>query len=131
MPIYDRECYDCNHSWEVIEAVDAPQESLCPRCGGTARRIISASGPNCANQDSAWIRTVTDVVDKSATATAVDREFVRNPTRENYRMWMKSRGLRPLEPGEGPTKPKPPDMGRITRDIWRKDCERNRIEVRL
>lgn len=130
MPIYDRECFDCGYSWEIIEGANAPALSSCPQCGGSARRIVSASGVNCANQDADWIRSVTDVVDKSETATPMDREFVKHPTRENYHRWMQSRGLRPFEPGERPSKPKRPGSEKITRELWEKHVERNRIKVR-
>ncbi len=130
MPLYDYQCDNCDHVFEIITASNDEKPHKCPRCGKRkAYRIISVSGTNCANEDAGWIRSVTDVVPKGADATPMDREFAKNPTRSNYKRWMKSRGLRPLENGEGPSKPKAIDAQRLAEKVWRKRMARNRIEL--
>lgn len=127
-PVYDFEC-EKGHITESIEhhSVDNIQ---CRRCRGRARKIITLNGPNCVNEDADWIRSVLDVVDKDSRARHV-LEFRQNPTRENYRKWMKNEGLRHLEPGEE-RKPYPdaPDMSKARKEVWDKHVRRNRLEVR-
>ena len=127
MPIYDYECHLCSYTWEVIEGTKE-RVRCCPSCGDRATRIISASGQYCANEDADWIKSVVEVVDKGDSATAMDRRFAKNPTRANYKRWMKSRGLRPYEPGER-TKPPPPDDSAIRRKVLERHMARNRIEI--
>ena len=98
MPVYDYRCKQCQ---KVIEQVEhySVDEITCPHCGDVAKRIISVSKVNTANEDAPWIRSVLEVVDKDSREPHVV-EFRRNPTRENYKRWMKLEGLRPLENNE-------------------------------
>ena len=129
MPLYDMHCSKCEHTFEVIAKID--EEVLpCPKCKANSKRIISVSGPNCANDDAGWISSVLEVVDKDSTAPHVV-EFRKNPTRENYKNWMKKEGLRHLEPGEETyRKPQEPDMSKIHKEVWEKHRKRNTLEVR-
>ena len=129
MPLYDHQCADCGHIFESLAKMDDTGPLECPECGGKARRIISVSGTNCANEDAEWIRSVTEVVPKGEDATPIDREFVRNPTRTNYRRWMKARGLRHLEPGEKPGRPKRVSNEEVARKLWERRQKRNRIYI--
>lgn len=38
MPLYDYECLNCEHVFELRQSFDSLPESSCPECGGTARR---------------------------------------------------------------------------------------------
>lgn len=43
MPTYDYTCGACGHTFERFEAITAPPDKTCPKCGeGTARRKIGA-----------------------------------------------------------------------------------------
>lgn len=128
MPLYDYCCYQCDHTWEVIEAKDNNHVLDCPKCGYGGRRIISIHGANCANEDADWIKSVTEVVPKDSNIPA-EREFLRNPTRSNMKEWMKVRGLRHMESGEKPRRPTSLDDHRITRQLMERHMERNRLEV--
>jgi hypothetical protein len=91
--LYDYEC-SCGLIQERIE----PPEKMkvrCP-CGKMAKRIISAAKVYTANEDAPWLKTVLEVVSKDDDAPHVVR-FRENPTRSNYKAWMKGEGLRPLE----------------------------------
>lgn len=130
MPVYDIECERCHKIIEVIESVKTNKVRRCPKCGGITKRIISARRSTDNLVDPAWLKSVTDIVAKGADATMADTIFLRNPTRRNYKAWMRSRGLRPLEPGEGPSRPEPPDMDKIVKEMWDKDVQRRAISVR-
>jgi putative FmdB family regulatory protein len=127
MPLYDYECEDgsCCALFETLAGIDEHVE--CPYCGFSAKRLISVSGVNVANQDAEWIRSVTEVVDKDSNKPAT-REFLKEPTRKNYHAWMKSEGIRPYEPGERKTPPKQ-DMEKVYRDVWHKYKERERMSI--
>lgn len=128
MPIHDYECQSCGKITEAIRHWRV-EEIVC-ECGGVAKKIISCSGVNCANDDAAWIRSVTDVVPKGEDATSMDREFVKNPTRKNYKRWMESRNLRHLEPGERPVKQdNRKALDEVHREAWKRHMERKRVEI--
>jgi putative FmdB family regulatory protein len=95
MPVYDFECQSCGNIDERIEPVDRTTVK-CSVCGKRSKRIISAGGVFTANEDAPWIRSVLDVVDKDSKAPHVVA-FRNNPTRQNYKAWMKGEGIRPLE----------------------------------
>jgi len=126
-PIFDHECKSCQHIFESIQPVDC-EEINCPECGGKAKRIISCSGQNCANEDAGWIRSVLEVVDKESNAPHV-RRFLKDPTRSNYKAWMKGEGIRPLENGEGKRKPREIDHKAMADKIMRMRHERRRIDI--
>lgn len=134
MPIYDYECDKCGHREEVIHSVHEIYAKICPRCeDALLTRIISASGQYLGNQDAPWLRSVLEVVDKESKAPHVV-EFRRNPTRENYRKWMKGEGLRPADDnvrGAPPVYERPQtDTSHIRREVMEKFRQRRRIEVR-
>jgi putative FmdB family regulatory protein len=129
MPIYDYECKACGHVTEAI-AKSNEVEIFCGKCHtGIASRIISASGAYCGNQDTGWIKTVLEVVDKSGQATPADKQFRKDPTRANYKRWMKSRGLRPMEDNE-PKKPAPTDLTSLHHKVAVRHMKRNKLEIR-
>ncbi|MCE5336817.1 MAG: zinc ribbon domain-containing protein [Desulfobacteraceae bacterium] len=132
MPLYDFEC-PSGHITEVF-AHHKQKKVKCSTCGKKARRIITASGPSLVNENPAWLKSVVEVADKSNPARHV-QEFVKNPTRETYRNWMKGEGIRPLdhtEHGGPPLAHKPPevDMSRVRTEVLQKARERRLIEVR-
>lgn len=127
MPIYDFECEDCGDVTEWI--VDSSVvKADCPECGGKARKIITASGQYLGNQDADWLKSVTDVVDKSNMAPHV-QEFLKNPTRKNRENWMRGEGIRPMQEGEKPQKPPPVNERAIRQEVWRRHRKRKLIEI--
>ena len=129
MPLYDFECTNCGNIDERIEHYDV-DTAPCSKCSCKAKRIISVNGPNCANEDAGWLSSVLEVVDKESDLPHT-REFLKNPTRSNYKAWMKERNLRPFEPGEErKMKPDPPNFERLGNKLWEEHRKRNRLEVR-
>ena len=86
MPLFDFECKTCGRIKESIQRFNV--DCIKCECGANAKKIISASGQYCANQDATWLKSVLDVVDKDSKAPHV-QEFIKNPTRKNYQNWMK------------------------------------------
>ena len=127
MPVYDFECEKCGNISEHIMSVNLSGYNVdCPKCSGMAHKIISASGAFCANEDAAWIRSVREVVDKEGGVAS--QRFLRDPTRVNYKRWMKDTGIRPLESGES-RRPAPTDEKKLTREVMRMRQKRNKITI--
>ena len=127
--------FECRSGHVTEHLIHVKQKKVdCSVCGKSAKRIISVNGQSCANQDAPWIKSVLDVVDKSNPARHV-QEFVRQPTRANYKAWMRGEGIRPLdhtEHGAPPVarKPEPPDMSGVVHELLERHRDRSRVEVR-
>jgi putative FmdB family regulatory protein len=63
LPIYEYQCQQCQHRFELLQRFSDPQVTTCPRCGGEVRQIISA--PAVQFKGSGWY--VTDYARKSST----------------------------------------------------------------
>jgi putative FmdB family regulatory protein len=56
MPIYEYECTNCGHYFDLIQKSDAPSEQECPEClKNTAKRLVSA--PGFQLKGSGWYQT--------------------------------------------------------------------------
>lgn len=127
MPIYDFECKRCGKRKEFFYKVaDCPAFVFCPKCSGEMVKIISVNGVNTANQDAEWLKSVREVVDKEGGPHC--QAFLKDPTRDNYKRWMKGEGIRPLEPGERPKVPKP-DIDRVSSHLARRLQEMQAIKL--
>ena len=129
-PIYDFQCsnQDCNHVAERVVRLDT-EAIECPVCGHEAAKVFSPMGACAFNQDAAWIRSVLEVVSKDS-AKPHTREFLKNPTRENMKRWMKAEGIRHLENGEKPAKfDYEADHRRRTEYAERRHFERKAIRI--
>ena len=132
MPIYDFECGSCEAITERYAKLD--EEILpCEQCASDAYRIISATGHYCGNQDANWLKSVVEVVDKDPSKPHC-QEFIKNPTRRNWKAWMKGEGIKPApgnHHGGPPTHPRPdpPDMSKVHSEVWEKHQKRMRIEI--
>ncbi|MGB7188899.1 MAG: zinc ribbon domain-containing protein [Acidobacteriaceae bacterium] len=42
MPLYEYRCKQCGHQFEKIQSFSAPEEKVCPVCGGEVEKLISA-----------------------------------------------------------------------------------------
>ena len=127
MIIADFECKDGHINEHIVES--GTSLTKCPVCGKQAKRIITINGVNTANEDSAWIRSTLEVVDKENPAPHV-QDFVNNPTRSNLKNWMKNEGLRYLEPGEEKIRKPEVDVNRIKKEVYELQRKNKRIEVR-
>lgn len=96
MPVYDFECRQ-GHLTESVQDLNT-QTIRCRVCGKKAKRIISASGQYCSNEDADWVKTVLEVVGNKPDKET--QEFRRHPTRSNLKAWMEAKGVRHMEPGE-------------------------------
>jgi hypothetical protein len=121
-------CRHCGHEFEAIAKID--EEVLgCQKCkDGIAIRIPSVRGPNCVNEDSGWLKSVLQVVEKDSPKLHV-QAFLKDPTRSNYRAWMRGEGLRPYETGEKAEKFKF-DADRHAEKVMQEKIKRERYAVR-
>lgn len=125
MILNDFKCSKCGLIFEQMIESDI-QNVVCPKCHAAARRIFTKNNSH-PNEDASWIRSVLKVVDKESKQSHVV-EFLKHPNRTNYKNWMKKEGLRHLEPGEKPRKPKV-DEAKIKKEVWERFQKRNRLEV--
>jgi putative FmdB family regulatory protein len=42
MPLYEFQCQDCGHRFEVIQKFSDPPPSTCPKCGGAVEKLVSS-----------------------------------------------------------------------------------------
>jgi putative FmdB family regulatory protein len=42
MPLYEYECDNCGHRFEVIQKFSDALVSVCPKCGGPVRKLFSS-----------------------------------------------------------------------------------------
>lgn len=127
----DFECPKCKKVTEHF--VDAEQKTVECKCGGMAKKIISLPGVYVNSENPNWLKSVTDVVDKEDKRPHV-QEFLKHPTRENYKRWMKEEKIRPVDwtvHGAPPTyqKPPEPDIDKIAHQIHERLRERQRLEL--
>lgn len=131
--VSDFECPECGEIEELIFDPEEHRVNFCPKCGAVSNRIISLGRVYLGNQDAVWLKSVVDVVDKSNPASHV-QEFVKNPTRANYKAWMRGEGIRPADStvGGAPPRYEKPTVNTdaIRREVWQRYQDRNRLEVR-
>ena len=131
MPLFDYSCPICGYKVELF-TFNGVEFADCPNCCGEARKQFSFGQSAPFQEDAAWISSVREVVSKDGDC-AVDREFLKNPTRKNYREWMKFHKLIPVENVRGgpPTRQVPKaDREKIVKYCVEKKRERERVEVR-
>lgn len=98
MICYDYKCKECGHiQEEFFNIKDKPEIVSCETCGGYSSQIITMR--DTSPIDCSWIGDVLAVVDKTGKKQHCN-EFLKHPTRNNYKSWMKGEGLRPLEDNE-------------------------------
>lgn len=127
MILCDFECDRCGVITEHYVKSDCTLRG-CPECGGPARKIISLS--QTGSYDAPWLREVLEVVDKSGKKPHCN-EFLKHPTRANYKAWMKGEGLRHRDPAE-PFAPKVDRKARraeIKRNVLNAMRKREAIEI--
>lgn len=70
MPLYEYECEDCEHRFEVIQKFSDPPLETCPKCGGSVRKLLSS--PAIQFKGSGWY--ITDYAKKDAAGSAAKQE---------------------------------------------------------
>ncbi len=68
MPLYEYRCTSCGKRIEVLQRLGAAPPSLCPHCGGTLEKVISA--PALQFKGTGWY--VTDYAKRGASAGGKD-----------------------------------------------------------
>lgn len=96
MPLHQWECPDHGEFEESFKIADKPKYCPCPECGKASRQVVTIGA--ILGDEAAWLNSVCEVVDPEGGAHC--QQFLNNPTRSNYKKWMKESNLRPLEPGE-------------------------------
>lgn len=96
--LFDFECPEC-HAIEEHMVATHTEQPVCAACHVAMEKVFVASTGSRLPDDAAWIKTVTEVVAKDSKNPHA-QAFLKNPTRENLKSWMKSEGIRHLEPGE-------------------------------
>ena len=129
MPLYDVQCNSCGFTEEVIAPINQ-DDFVCSRCGKHAHKIITLSETHSFDDNAPWIRSVLDVVEKGSGKQHCE-EFLRNPTRQNYKAWMKGEGIHPMEKHHGSFRsnretPKT-DIKPVVKVLAEKRAQRNRI----
>jgi hypothetical protein len=126
--IWDFSC-KCGNMEEHL--VDRNSETFeCQKCGGVMQKVFTPHG-SYLREEAPWLKSVLDVVDKEDTRPFT-LEFRQDPTRTNYKKWMKGSGLRPLEPGEENYRKEtdPRQHERMVDYLMKKKQERERVEIR-
>jgi|ERR1700728_2522630 putative FmdB family regulatory protein len=55
VPLYEYRCKACGHQFEKIQSFSAPEEKVCPVCGGEVEKLLSA--PAVQFKGSGWYAT--------------------------------------------------------------------------
>jgi putative FmdB family regulatory protein len=55
MPLYEYQCDQCEHRFEVIQKFSDPPIEVCPRCSGQVRKLLSS--PAIQFKGSGWYIT--------------------------------------------------------------------------
>ena len=63
MPLYEYECENCSHRFEVIQKFSDAPLTECPKCGGPVRKLLSS--PAIQFKGSGWY--ITDYAKKNST----------------------------------------------------------------
>lgn len=54
MPLYHYVCADCRFNVEDIEPINAPRQTLCPKCGGINLKLQIGEGLDFHWKGSGW-----------------------------------------------------------------------------
>jgi putative FmdB family regulatory protein len=70
MPLYEYQCEDCDHRFEVIQKYADPPLEKCPKCGGPVRKLFSS--PAIQFKGSGWY--ITDYARKGSAGAGSDSD---------------------------------------------------------
>lgn len=66
MPLYEYQCEQCAHRFEVIQKFSDPPVETCPRCNGAVRKLLSS--PAIQFKGSGWY--ITDYAKKDSASAS-------------------------------------------------------------
>lgn len=66
MPLYEYQCEQCGHRFEVIQKFSDPPVETCPRCNGAVRKLLSS--PAIQFKGSGWY--ITDYAKKDSASAS-------------------------------------------------------------
>jgi putative FmdB family regulatory protein len=69
LPLYEYRCTQCGHRFEKIQSFSAVPETVCPKCGGTLERPLTA--PALQFKGAGWY--VNDYAPKSSGSSSDDK----------------------------------------------------------
>jgi putative FmdB family regulatory protein len=70
MPLYEYQCDQCGHRFEVIQKFSDAPIAVCPKCGGPVKKLLSS--PAIQFKGSGWY--ITDYARKGDSATTKSGE---------------------------------------------------------
>ncbi len=65
MPIYEYRCLECNHKFDMLQKFDDEPVKICPKCGGTVKKLISSAAFHL--KGTGWYAT--DFADKKTSSS--------------------------------------------------------------
>ena len=69
MPLYEYECDNCGHRFEVIQKFSDDPLTACPKCSGSVRKLVSS--PAIQFKGSGWY--ITDYAKKNSTGAGTSK----------------------------------------------------------
>ncbi len=57
MPTYDYQCESCDHSFELFQGINAPVETVCPKCNEPKLRRLIGTGAAVVFKGSGFYQT--------------------------------------------------------------------------
>ncbi|HTV02710.1 MAG TPA: FmdB family zinc ribbon protein [Luteitalea sp.] len=78
MPLYEYECENCSHRFEVIQKFSDAPLTECPKCGGPVRKLLSS--PAIQFKGSGWY--ITDYAKKNSTGAGATGKSESSATSE-------------------------------------------------
>ncbi len=128
MPIFSYRCSSCNYDFDSFCTSHTERSPIlpCPRCGEEAKYIISVGKVDVSSECPQWLKGSAEMADPEGGPHCT--EFIRDPTRQNYKNWLEKSGLRHMEPGERPQKPKV-DTSNLRKEMKESHRKRMRIEL--
>ena len=79
MPLYEYECDECGHRFEVIQKFSDPPVERCPKCQGKVHKLIAS--PAFQFKGSGWY--ITDYARKDAGGGAAKKESAESSKKDD------------------------------------------------
>ena len=127
MPLYLYRCEECGEELDHACKMDSrPAFIVCAVCD--AKMIQAPALGAILGDEATWLKSVTEVVNRDGGPHC--QRFLKDPSRSNYRAWMKGENLRPMEPGESTWK-RPPkrDRRKVVNEVMKMRQQRKAITI--
>jgi putative FmdB family regulatory protein len=76
MPLYEYQCQNCQEREEIIQKLSDPPHSVCPKCGGDMKKLISS--PAIQFKGSGFYKT--DYASSTSTKSEAKSESTTKPS---------------------------------------------------